>query len=309
MNWEQLITAFNNYLKIERSLSGNSVQSYVHDVRSLNDFLKIKKYNVLPSEIKLKHLIEFINYLNKEYKELGLTETSQARILSGIRAFYKFLLIENMVVDDPTVLIELPRIVRKLPVSLELPEIDKMLSCIDLSKQEGHRNKAIIETLYGCGLRVTELCELKISNIFFREGFIKVTGKGNKERLVPLGSFAEKSIKQYLNEVRVHQKIGSKHTDTVFLNRRGTGLSRVFVFMIIKDLAQLAGIEKVIGPHTFRHSFATHLIEGGADLRAVQEMLGHSSILTTEIYLHMDKEYLRSNLIDFHPRSDKNLSL
>lgn len=302
MNWQSYISNFEAYLKIERSLSRNSVESYVHDVKLFDKFLQGASYSLGPQDIKLKHLTEFL----KQIAGLGLNERSQARIISGLRAFYKFLLMENLINDDPTTLIEAPRIGRKLPDTLELHEINALIDAIDLSKKEGHRNKAILETLYSCGLRVSELCELQISGLYLNDDFIKVKGKGNKERLVPIGSVAKKEIQLYLNEIRVHEAVKPLAEDTLFINKHGNKLSRVYIFMLIKELAQKIGLKKDISPHTFRHSFATHLIEGGADLRAVQEMLGHSSITTTEIYTHLDREYLRSNIIEFHPRSRKN---
>lgn len=295
MTWLDHIKGFKNYLKLERGLSGNSVESYVRDAEKLFQFCGEEK--------KLAHLKDedihnFLVFLN----DLGLSATSQARILSGIKAFFEYLFIEKIIISDPTELISSPRITRKLPETLHLHEIETMMDSIDLSTTEGPRNKAIIEVMYSCGLRVSELTNLKISDCLFSEGFIRVVGKGNKMRLVPIGNEAIKFSKIYLHEVRIQLDIQPGHEDYLFLNRRGKALSRVMVFLIIKDLAEKAGIHKSISPHTLRHSFATHLVEGGADLRAVQEMLGHESIITTEIYTHLDRAYLQQTLKEFHPR-------
>ena len=297
MSWESSIKEFKYYLRIERSLADNTIQSYLRDINKLADYcnqLKIDEKNVKVNDIR-----NFINHLNNDQ----ISARSQARITSGIKAFYKYLILEDYIKDDPTLLIENPKIGLKLPEVLSVNEIEIIISSIDLSKIHGQRNKAIIETLYSCGLRVTELINLKISNINFKEEYIKVIGKGNKERLTPIGSNALKYIQIYVNEVRIHQKINKGHEDIVFLNNRGSKLSRVMIFTLIKNTLEKCGIKKKVSPHTFRHSFATHLIEGGADLRAVQEMLGHESITTTEIYTHLDKDYLRSNIMQFHPRS------
>ena len=297
MSWESSIKEFKYYLRIERSLADNTIQSYLRDINKLADYcsqLKIDEKNVKVNDIR-----NFINHLNNDQ----ISARSQARIISGIKAFYKYLILEDYIKDDPTLLIENPKIGLKLPEVLSVNEIEIIISSIDLSKKHGQRNKAIIETLYSCGLRVTELINLKISNINFKEEYIKVIGKGNKERLTPIGSNALKYIQIYVNEVRIHQKINKGHEDIVFLNNRGSKLSRVMIFTLIKNTLEKCGIKKKVSPHTFRHSFATHLIEGGADLRAVQEMLGHESITTTEIYTHLDKDYLRSNIMQFHPRS------
>ncbi|MCD6112479.1 MAG: site-specific tyrosine recombinase XerD [Bacteroidales bacterium] len=299
MNWDIYINGFKNYLKLERSLSGNSIQAYLHDIKILVQFLEIKKINLSPGDIQLYQLQDFIKYININ----GLETSSQARIISGIKSFYKYLLLENIIDNNPTELLEGPKIGRKLPDTLSVEEIDKIIDSIDLSVPEGQRNKAIIETLYSCGLRVSELVNLKISNIFFNSGFIKITGKGNKQRLIPIGKIALKYINIYLKEVRNTINIKKGNEDILFLNKRGSKLSRVMIFIIIKRLTEKAGINKTISPHTFRHSFATHLVEGGADLRAVQEMLGHQSITTTEIYTHLNREYLRENITEFHPRS------
>ena len=299
MNWDILIKQFKNYLQLERSLSGNSIEAYVHDIVKLRQFLEISNASLSPQKVKQKDLQEFIEYIN----ELGLAPHSQARLLSGIKAFYKFLLIEEEIENDPSALIEGPKLGRKLPDTLHFHEIEALLNSIDLSTLEGARNRSMLETLYSSGLRVTELVELKINNLFFDEGFIKVIGKGNKERYVPIGGDAMKYMKIYLEEIRVHIPVQKGFENFVYLNRRGKKLTREMVFIIIKNLAKAIGLNKSISPHTFRHSFATHLIEGGADLRAVQEMLGHASITTTEIYTHLDRDYLKEIIKTFHPRS------
>ncbi|MCW3104262.1 MAG: Tyrosine recombinase xerC [Bacteroidetes bacterium] len=299
MNWKPYIQGYQSFLQLERSLSENSVEAYLHDVEKLLQFLEAKKYEFSPKEVELKHLQEFLVWVN----ELGMSARTQARVISGIKGFYKYLLLENVLNNDPTTLLESPRLGRKLPDTLSLDDINNIINAIDLSSNEGQRNKAMLETLYSCGLRVSELVNLKISHLYFNDEFIKVTGKGDKERLVPIGSVAIKQITIYKDEVRIHQPVKKEHEDVLFLNRRGAKLTRVMVFTIIKNLAFKIGLKKHISPHTFRHSFATHLIEGGADLRAVQEMLGHESITTTEIYTHLDREYLRSAIIQFHPRS------
>jgi integrase/recombinase XerD len=300
--WESQIKQFASYLKLERSLSGNSVDAYVHDVEMLRQFLELEKLKASPFNLTAKHLREFLQYIN----ELGMSAHSQARILSGIKAFYKYLLFEELIEKDPTALIEGPKLGRKLPDTLSYPEIEKLFEAIDLSTPEGGRNRAMLEVLYSSGLRVSELVELKINNIYFDAGFLRVIGKGNKERLVPIGRDAMKYLKIYLDDVRgkLPNKPAKKGSEAhAFLNRNGGKLSRVSVFTIIKSLAGATGLKKTISPHTFRHSFATHLIEGGADLRAVQEMLGHESITTTEIYTHLDRDYLKQVIQDFHPRS------
>ncbi len=299
MNWKVYIQGFKSFLQLEKSLSKNSVEAYLHDVDLLVRFLELKKHNVSPKELELNHFQDFLKWIN----EIGMSAHSQARIISGIKSFYKYLLLENVLNHNPTELIEAPKLGRKLPDTLSLDEINKIIEAIDLSTPEGQRNKAILETLYSCGLRVSELVNLKISNLYFNDEFIKVVGKGDKERLVPIGSVAIKQINIYKNEIRSHINVKKEHEDVLFLNRRGAKLSRVMVFTIIKQLAFKIGLKKHISPHTFRHSFATHLIEGGADLRAVQEMLGHESITTTEIYTHLDRDYLRQAIIQFHPRS------
>jgi integrase/recombinase XerD len=295
VNWNDHLRGFKNFLKLERGLSGNSVESYMRDGEKLAQFCGGAKS---PSSLKDEDIHNFLVFLN----DIGLSATSQARILSGIKAFFEYLIVEKTIHSDPTELISSPKITRKLPETLHLHEIEAMLSSIDLSTPEGPRNKAIIEVMYSCGLRVSELVNLKISDCLFQEGFIRVTGKGNKMRLVPIGNEAIKFSKIYLHEVRSQLDIRQGHEDYLFLNRRGKALSRVMVFIIIKDLAEKAGIHKNISPHTLRHSFATHLVEGGADLRAVQQMLGHESITTTEIYTHLDRAYLQQTLKEFHPR-------
>lgn len=297
--WKSYINGFKAYLQLEKSLSGNSVEAYLHDVTKITQYLDLQNLQLGPEKVELHHLQSFLQWVS----ELGMSARTQARVISGLRAFYRYLLLENLVQHDPTAILDLPRIGLKLPVTLNVKEIDLLISKIDLSKPEGKRNKAMLETLYGCGLRVSELVNLRISNLFFKDGFIRVTGKGNKERLIPVGSVAQAEISYYLSDVRPHVPVKKGHEDVLFLNRRGTGLSRIMIFTMIKKLATTAGIKKQISPHTFRHSFATHLVEGGADLRAVQEMLGHESITTTEIYTHLDKEYLRSTIIEFHPRA------
>lgn len=299
MDWQSAIKGFKAYLKLERSLSPNSIAAYARDIDKLQQYSEAQVAPLKPLQIKLADLRTFIKWVN----ELGMTPASQARILSGVKAFYKYLLMEDIIKSDPSELLESPKIQRKLPDTLSYHEINKMIAAIDLSKPEGVRNKAMLEVLYGCGLRVSELTELKLSNLYLDIEFIKVFGKGSKERLVPIGSEAVKALQIWIEEVRVHVAIKKGEEDMVFLNRRGSRLSRVYVFLVIKDLAKIIGLKKTISPHTFRHSFATHLVEGGADLRAVQEMLGHESITTTEIYTHLDREYLKGTIIQFHPRS------
>jgi len=297
MSWESSILGFKSYLQVERSLSTNSVDAYISDVKKLAAFAKKKKISEL--KINKSDLSNFILAVSKE----GISARSQSRIISGIKAFYKYLIMEDYIKADPTELLESPKIGLKLPDTLSIEEIDKLIAAIDLSTEQGERNRAILEILYSCGLRVTELITLKLSNVSFVEGFIKVIGKGDKERLAPIGKIALKYLNIYIGEVRNHQNIQKGHEDIIFLNRRGKQLTRVMIFTIIKQLAEKIGLKKKISPHTFRHSFATHLIQGGADLRAVQEMLGHESITTTEIYTHLDKEYLREAIIQFHPRA------
>ncbi|MBT4345157.1 MAG: site-specific tyrosine recombinase XerD [Flavobacteriales bacterium] len=297
MSWESSIKAFKSYLKIERSLSDNSIVAYTRDIKKFADYAI--NLELSESKIERNDISNFLVLLKKS----NISARSQARIISGIKAFYKYLILEDYIKYNPTDLVESPKIGFRLPDTLSLNEIDKLISAIDLSQQHGERNRSILETLYSCGLRVSELINLQLSNINFNENYIKVTGKGNKQRLSPISGKALKYLSIYINEVRIHLDIKKGNSDFVFLNNRGTKLSRVMIFLIIKKLAEKIGLNKKISPHTFRHSFATHLIEGGADLRAVQEMLGHSSITTTEIYTHLDNDYLRSNIIQFHPRS------
>lgn len=295
--WESYKKGFRAWLQLEKSLADNSVAAYLRDIDKLTDFLLATNKMMPPGEIELADLEKFVQWIN----ELGMTASSQSRIISGLRSFYTFCLLEQISAIDPTVLLEAPKQKRVLPDVLGFDEIENIIAQIDLSKPEGGRNKAILETLYSCGLRVTELVNLKLSCLYLDIGFVKVTGKGNKERLVPIGSDAIKYINIYKNDIRVHITIKPGQEDFLFLNRRGSQLTRVMIFVILKDLAKKAGIKKNISPHTFRHSFATHLVEGGADLRAVQEMLGHESITTTEIYTHLNREYLRDTLQQFHP--------
>ena len=295
--WQSYIKGYKAWLQLEKSLSDHSVDAYLHDVGKLTFFLTERGKKVLPSEVTLQELQQFLKWITG----LGMTASSQSRIVSGIRSFFKYCLTEKITEKDPTLLLEAPKNKRALPDVLTMGEIEEMIARIDLSKPEGMRNKAIIETLYSCGLRVSELTNLRISQLYLDVGFIRVIGKGVKERLVPIASSASHYIRLYMNEYRVHISPSAGSEDIVFLNRRGAALSRVMVFLIIKELVVKANIKKTISPHSLRHSFATHLIEGGADLRAVQEMLGHSSITTTEIYTHLDREYLRKTLMDHHP--------
>lgn len=304
MNWEIYIKGFKSFLQLEKSLATNTVEAYVRDIGKLREYFEISnQHDLAPEKVSIKKLQEFIGWIN----ELGMGATSQARIISGIRAFYKYLLIEDIIVDDPTQLLDMPKTGRKLPDTLNKDEIENMIAVVDMSKAEGERNRAIIETLYGCGLRVSELTNMQLSNLHFDLGFVKITGKGNKERWVPIGSMAMKQIEIYLNHVRNHLEIKKGNEDYVFLNRNGKKLTRVMIFYIVKSLAEKAGITKNISPHTLRHSFATHLVEGGANLRAVQEMLGHESITTTEIYTHLDRKYLREAIELYHPFGKYNL--
>ena len=301
MIWNDTIKEFKNYLRLEKSMSGNSIEAYLHDIEKLHQFLEGQGKQVAPENISLGNIREFLKWLN----EFGVSPRTQSRILSGIRSFYKYLLMEDKIQNDPTELIEFPKIGRKLPDVLSVMEIDQLEAAIDLSRPEGHRNKAMIETMYSCGLRVSELVNLKLSNLYLDEGFVRVVGKGNKERLVPIGSKSIKELQLYIGHHRTHISVKKGFEDIVFLNSRGNNLSRVMVFIIVKNLAEMIGLSKKISPHTFRHSFATHLIEGGADLRAIQEMLGHESILTTEIYTHIDREFLREAILRYHPRAQK----
>ena len=295
--WQAYKTGFKAYLQLEKSLSKNSVEAYLHDIEKLTSYLLAINQLKTPQEIVLKDLETFIRYIS----ELGMTPGSQARIISGLKSFFKYCIQEQVITIDPSNLLESPKLKRTLPDILSFDEIEKMINLLDLSKPEGGRNKAIMETLYSCGLRVSELVNLRISCLYLNDGYIKVIGKGDKERLVPIGTDAIKYINIYKQDIRVHISIKSGNDDILFLNRRGTKLSRVMIFLIIKEVARQAKINKTISPHTFRHSFATHLVEGGADLRAVQEMLGHESITTTEIYTHLDREFLRTTLQQFHP--------
>lgn len=295
--WEPYKKGFKAYLQLERSLSGNSVDAYLRDIDKLTQYLEQSGEKKSPSEIRLADLQQFIKWV----AELGMSDTSQARIISGIKAFYKYCFLEQITKIDPTPLLETPKLKKKLPDTLSFDEIEKLISQVDLSKPEGGRNKAMLEILYSCGLRVSELVNLKLSQLYFDLGFIRVIGKGDKERLVPIGSSAIKYVNIYIKNIRVHLSAKPGNEDVLFLNRRGSKLTRVMIFLIIKELARQAGIRKIISPHTFRHSFATHLVEGGADLRAVQEMLGHESITTTQIYTHLDREFLRKTLEQFHP--------
>lgn len=297
MNWDTVNRDFKRYLLLERGLAENSIEAYQNDVLKLQHYCELHEITI--PQITTKELQNFLLWIN----EFSISTYSQARILSGIKTFFKFLQIEYDYETNPAELIEAPRITRKLPSVLSIEEIDRLIAAIDLSSPEGMRNKAILEVLYGCGLRVSELCNLKRSNLFLDVEFIKVEGKGNKERLIPIGQQAIQYLKIYLNEVRVHSPVKASHEDYVFLNRRGAALSRVMIYIIIKDLATKINLQKEISPHTFRHSFASHLVEGGADLRAVQDMLGHESITTTEIYTHIDKDYLQSVITQYHPRS------
>lgn len=299
MEWNYRIKQFEHYLKLERSLSANSIEAYLHDVIKLKQFLEISNSGLGPDAVSNTNIREFIEYIN----EMGMSAHSQGRILSGLKAFYRYLLLEEIIDEDPTTFIEGPKLGRKLPDTLSYHEIEQILNAIDLSTPEGARNRAMLETLYSSGLRVSELIDLRISNLYRDIGFIRVFGKGNKERLVPVGSDALKYMTIYLEEIRCHVTVQKGFEDFIFLNRRGRKLSRVMVFTIIRDLVSKLGMEKKVSPHTFRHSFATHLIEGGADLRAVQEMLGHESITTTEIYTHLDRDYLKQIIREFHPRS------
>ena len=295
--WEPYKKGFKAWLQLEKSLAENSVEAYLRDIDKLTDYLQATQKLVTPQELELKDLEKFVQWVS----ELGMTVTSQSRIISGLRSFYAYCYMEQIVTVNPTALLETPKQKRILPDTLSFDEIESIIAQIDLSKSEGGRNKAILESLYSCGLRVSELVNLRISCLHLDIGFVRVIGKGDKERLVPIGSDAIKYINIYRNDIRVHISIKPGQEDFLFLNRRGSKLSRVMIFIMLKDLAKKAGIVKSISPHTFRHSFATHLVEGGADLRAVQEMLGHESITTTEIYTHLDREYLRNTLHQFHP--------
>ena len=300
MKWQQALKDYLSYLRIERGLSENSISNYALDIKKLITWLDDSKIHSTPIAIKPEVIQEFIYTIAKE-----VNPRSQSRIISGLKGFFNYLIFENYRETNPLELIESPKIGRKLPDTLALEEIDQLIKAIDLSGAQGERNRAILETLYGCGLRVSELTSLKISDLFFKEGFIKITGKGDKQRFVPIGDTTIKYIELYRKEVRVHQKIAPKAQDTLFLNRRGNQLTRAMIFTIIKQLVEKTGIDKVISPHTFRHSFATHLLENGADLRAIQQMLGHQSITTTEIYTHIETSFLQETISKFHPRKDE----
>jgi len=301
LNWQNYIRGFIAYLKLEKGLAAHSIEAYVRDVGKLEEFLALQQPDKLPQTVEPGDINELLVYLN----EMGIHQRSQARLLSGLRTFYTYLILEEIVEDDPTELIDSPKLPRSLPDFLTVEEINLIIQQIDMSRSDGQRNRAMLETLYGCGLRVSELVNLQLTNLFLTEGFIKVLGKGDKDRLVPIDPVSVKHINHYANLVRVHQPIKTGEEDILFLNRRGRRLTRQYVFMALKDLVVLAGINKKVSPHTFRHSFATHLVEGGASLRAVQEMLGHQSITTTEIYTHLDRDYLRQSIIEFHPRYKK----
>jgi integrase/recombinase XerD len=298
MNWNSALNGFKGYLRLEKSLSENTLEAYCHDIALLQSFLEEKGYAIPPEKLELKNLQEFLAWV----KDMSIGPRSQSRIISGIRTFYKYLLQEDEIKQSPAELLELPRMPDRLPEVLSMEEIDKLIGAIDLSRPEGQRNKAMLETLYCCGLRVSELVGLHISDVSFDEEYVKVIGKGNKQRIVPLGRSAKKFIRIYLDDIRGTLPIKKDSGDILFLNRNGAQITRVMVFYVIKQLADKIGLNKSISPHTFRHSFATHLVEGGADLRAVQEMLGHESITTTEMYTHLNREYLRDAILRFHPR-------
>lgn len=299
MDWESKIKEFEQYLKLEKGLSKNSVEAYIADLHKLTQFLIDNENNVQPEDVTLSHLIKMLDF----EREKGINPRTQARIISAIKSFFKYMLIEEKIEKDPSSLLEAPKIGRKLPDTLTINEIEAFIEAIDTKKPEGQRNKAIIETLYAGGLRVSELTNLKISNLYFESGYVKIEGKGNKERLAPIGKKAIKEINLYLSQYRRTLKINKSDEDILFLNRRGKKLTREMIFTIIKNTMKLVNIHKNVSPHTFRHSFATHLIDGGANLKSVQDMLGHESIITTEIYTHLDKEYLKNTITQFHPRS------
>lgn len=301
MDWKSTINGYKSFLVIEKSLASNSVDAYVSDVLRVVEYIEYHNLTISPIELKLSHFENFLSWTT----DLGMSSKSQARIISGVKGFYKYLVMEDLIKDNPIGLIESPKAGRKLPETLSYEDILKLINAIDLSKAEGTRNKAMLETLYSCGLRVSELIGLRISGLYFDEGFIRIVGKGDKERLVPIGKSAIKYINIYLDGIRNHIDIQSGHEDILFLNRRGKQLTRVMIFTIIKQLAIVAGIKKNISPHTFRHSFASHMVNAGADLRAVQDMLGHESITTTEIYTHLNRDYLRDEIMSHHPRNKK----
>ena len=299
--WTGYYIRFKQYLQLERSLSINSIEAYADDLKKLENYSELFSGYQTPDKFSYKQLQQFIEWFAK----IGFSAASQARVISGIKTFYKFLILENDIQQNPAELLETPKLTRKIPIFLNVEEIDQLLSLIDRSNNEGERNMSMLETLYSCGLRVSELVNLKITDLHLNSDYVKITGKGNKERLVPIGKIAKKLILNYLTTIRVKYPVKKEFVDILFLNRRGGKLSRVMVFYIIKDLAEKAGIKKTLSPHSFRHSFATHLVEGGADLRAVQEMLGHESITTTEIYTHLDRQFLRDNILSYHPRNKK----
>lgn len=300
MNWQTAINGFRAYMLLERSLSPHTIEAYISDVGKLAQYLELTGQELAPADLQTDTLSAFLIWLN----ELGLGARSQARLLSALKTFYKYLLTEHIAATDPTELLDGPRLPRHIPEVLSYDEIQRMMDAVDLSDPQGARNRAMLETLYACGLRVTELVEMRISNLYLDIGFVKVTGKGDKERIVPIGEEAVKHIRLYMEGARQGMmNIHKDHANYLFLNRRGKKLTRVMVFLIIKELARIAGIAKNVSPHTFRHSFATHLIEGGADLKAVQDMLGHESIITTEIYTHLNTDYLRETVLQFHPRN------
>jgi integrase/recombinase XerD len=298
--WNLHIKHYQTFLRLEKSLAPNSIEAYLRDITRFVMYLDSQQLNIPPENITLKEITDFLVVLNDP--ELAVSQRTQARTVSGIKSFFKYLLFEDVIKNDPSELIDTPEIGSHIPEILSPEEIERIIEVIDLSSNEGHRNKAIIETLYGCGMRVSELVEMRLSGIFFKEGFIKIIGKGNKERLVPVGETAQKALKYYIHHYRSKLAIQRGFEDHVFLNRHGKKLTRVMIFLIVKDLAEKALIEKNISPHTFRHSFASHLVDGGADLRAVQDMLGHASVTTTEIYTHLNMEYLREAILSYHPR-------
>lgn len=299
MIWVEFIDSYKSYLTLEKSLSGNTVEAYLKDINKFTTFLEGQGFAGTPDKVTQDNIRSFIDLIN----EAGMSASSQARALSGVKSFFKYLLLQDDIEKDPSALIETPKIGRKLPVVLTPEEVEKLILAVDLDSETGYRNRAILEVLYGGGTRVSELVNLRLTDVHFDEGFIKVQGKGNKERLIPMGKKAKDAIVAYLQNYRGTLKIGRNDENVLFLNRRGNKMTRVMIFTIIKDLATKIGLEKNISPHTFRHSFATHLIEGGADLRAIQDMLGHESITTTEVYTHLDKEFLKDTILRFHPRS------
>lgn len=301
MDWNSCIRSFKDYLMLERSLSPHSIDAYIRDIKKVQDYLELNTLDIAPEHIEYKDLEGFIGYIY----DLGIQAKSQARIISGVRAFYKFMLIEDLISQDPSELLEGPRLAKHLPDTLSYEEIDMMIQSIDRSTDHGQRNVAILETLYSCGLRVSELTHLRLSHYYPDEGFLRVIGKNNKERLIPIGKSAIKLIAFYVNEIRTKVKAKVGHEDFIYLNRRGSQLSRIMIFNIVKDAALAAGIDKVVSPHTFRHSFASHMVDAGADLRSVQDMLGHESITTTEIYTHIDTQYLRDAIMTFHPSNQR----